>query len=715
VPRGPVYILGISGLYHDAAAALLCDGEIVAAAQQERFSRRKGDPSFPLDAARYCLREGGIDATRLEAVALHEKPWLHLERVLESALATAPRGLGAFALGMPRFLGEKLGLAQQLRRELGWRGAPLYVAHHESHMAAAFYPSPFQRAAILTVDGVGEWATCTWGWGDGAELKVGAEVCFPHSIGLLYSSVTAYLGFQVNSGEYKVMGLAPYGEPRYVQPLLEDVVDLRPDGSFRLNLDFFDYPSGLAMTSARFHQRFGGPPRAPEHALEQRHRDLARSVQAVTEEVLLRMARHAHHETGMDALVLGGGVALNAVANGRLAREGPFSRVWVQPAPGDAGSALGCALAAWHRYLGEPRRADGARDQMRGAYLGPKFEVEEARRALDELGARYREIEREAVAGWVADRLADGRVVALFQGRMEFGPRALGARSILADPRPASMRDRLNERIKRREPFRPFAPAILSERARDYFELSSESPYMLFVHPAKTDALEAVTHVDGSARVQTVDGAHNARFRQVIEAFEARTGCPAVLNTSFNLRDEPIVCTPEDAARCFAAGGIDALAVENLVLELADQPAFAPRPPLDRWAIPRRLRRFALGLGAASGFAGLWGAWRPGAVLDARRLALLGLTLGLLGLMALAPRALRGPERAFSAVARGLGDLAARMVLAAFFVAGVTPLGLLRRLFGSDVMGARRAPDEGSYWRAPAPDPRGRERYRQRF
>ena len=715
--RGPTHILGISALYHDAAAALLRDGEVVAAAQEERFSRCKGDPSFPVQAARYCLREAGIAPSQLAAVVLHEKPWLHLERVLESSLCFAPRGLRSFVRGMPRFLGEKLGLARLVRRELGWRGDPLYATHHESHMAAAFYPSPFERAAILTVDGVGEWATGTWGWGEGAELHVGGEMCFPHSLGLLYSAVTAYLGFRVNSGEYKVMGLGPYGEPRFVQALLDEVVDLRPDGSFRLDLGFFDYPSGLAMTSPRFHRRFGGAPRRAEQPIEQRHRDLARSLQAVTEEVLLRMARHAQRETGLDALVLGGGVALNAVANGRLAREGPFARLWIQPAAGDAGSALGCAWAVWHRCFGNARRADGEHDQMRGGYLGPAYGPSEVRAALEHLGARYRELAPDAVPAWIADQLDAGRIVGLLQGRMELGPRALGARSILADPRPAAMRERLNERIKRREPFRPFAPAVLHDRAGDYFDLVGQSPYMLFVHPARTDALAAVTHVDGTARVQTVDGVHQPHFRRVIEAFAARTGCPVLLNTSFNLREEPIVCTPEDAVRCFVSGGLDALALESFVLELGEQPSLPPdvRSGGGRRATVRELRRFAASLGAAALLAALWGVWRAGFVLGPLKLGLLGTAAVLLGVLWLAPGALRPLERALGLVSRAVGLGAARAVLGLFFVLVLTPVGLLRRLLGADPMGRRPAPPDGSYWRPPDGDSRGVERYRQRF
>ena len=592
--KDPVHILGISAFYHDAAAALVRDGQVVAAAQEERFTRVKGDASFPAHAVRYCLREAGIGIGDLDHVAYYEKPWLHFERLVETYLAVAPRGLASFLKAMPVWLGEKLFLKRLLRKELGWAGSLLFAEHHESHLASAFYPSPFERAAILTVDGVGEWATTTWGRGEGDAIHVGAELHFPHSLGLLYSAFTYWLGFKVNSGEYKVMGLAPYGEPKYVDAIFRELVDLRDDGSFRLNMAYFDYAHGLRMTGAAFDRLFGAPARGGEAQLTQLHMDVARSLQAVTEEVLLRMARHVHAQTGMKQLCLAGGVALNCVANGRILREGPFDDVWIQPAAGDAGGAVGCALAAWHGYLGQPRTADGRTDAMKGAYLGPAYGSEAIRAWLDGVGAKYRVLAPDAVADAAAGVIADGKVLGYFQGRLEFGPRALGARSILGDARSPTMQSVMNLKIKYRESFRPFAPAVLVDSNADYFELDRPSPYMLLVaqvqarrrrevpddeklwgidkvKAARSD-VPAVTHVDGSARVQTVDGVHNGPFAEVLRALQAKTGCACVINTSFNVRGEPIVCTPEDAYRCFMNTEMDFLLMEDVLLDKRDQP-----------------------------------------------------------------------------------------------------------------------------------------------
>ncbi len=613
------YVLGLSAFYHDAAACLVADGAIVAAAQEERFTRVKGDAAFPAHAAAYCLRHAGVTVDDLACVAFYDKPLLKFERILETYLAMAPRGFRSFRAAGPLWAKEKLFTDRDVRLALGTlgggaragRGTPydgdvLYAEHHESHAASAFFPSPFERAAVLTVDGVGEWATASIARGDGTDLEILAELRWPDSLGLLYSAFTAYTGFRVNSGEYKVMGLAPYGTPRYVRTILDHLIDLRDDGSFTLDQRYFDYRGGLRMTSDAFHALFGGPPRAPESALTQRDMDLARSVQDVCEEVMLRLARTAHRETGLDALCLAGGVALNCVANGRILREGPFRALWVQPAAGDAGGALGAATLAWHRALGgargrpmhrsgadaaTPRGAGaddgGAHDAMGGAYLGPSYDDAEIAAALDAFGAVYERVAPEELPARGAALLAAGGVVGWFSGRMEFGPRSLGARSILADPRDPRMQSTINMRVKGREGFRPFAPSVLREHAHAWFELDVDSPYMMLVAPvaaAHRSDVPAVTHVDGSARVQTVDAAAHPAFHALLTAFHARTGCPILVNTSFNVRGEPIVCTPADAYRCFMQTGLDHLVIGPYVLAKSRQPAWtAPvvPPPLD--------------------------------------------------------------------------------------------------------------------------------------
>ena len=589
-------VLGISAYYHDAAAALLVEGRVVAAAQEERFTRKKGDPSFPTQAIAACLERAGLSLADVDHVAFYEKPWLHFERLLETYLAFAPRGLPSFLRAMPIWLSKKLFLRRVIKKELSWDREILFTGHHEAHMAAAFYPSPYERAAVLTVDGVGEWATTSFGRGRDASIEPLGELRFPHSLGLLYSAFTAYLGFRVNFGEYKLMGLAPYGEPRFADLILGRLVDLKEDGSFRLDMRFFDFAVGARSTNARFHQLFGGPPRAPEAPLEQRHMDVARSIQVVTEEIMLRLARHVHAITGEARLVLAGGVALNCVANGRILREGPFEELWIQPAAGDAGSSLGAALAVWHRLLERPRAANGRDDAMQGAYLGPACPEDDIRALLQGLGARWRELTEEDLCAEIARHVDEQRVVGLFQGPMEFGPRALGNRSILGDARSPDMQSTMNLKIKYRESFRPFAPVTLLSRADDTFTLDRPSPYMLLVAPlrdarrrALTDEeraltglarlrvsrseLPAITHVDDSARVQTVDGAHNPRLHAVLRAFEARTGEGTLINTSFNVRGEPIVCTPEDALRCFMATEMDVLVLERFVILKSEQPA----------------------------------------------------------------------------------------------------------------------------------------------
>jgi len=600
-----MYILGLSAYYHDSAAALLQDGEIVAAVQEERLSRKKHDPRFPALAIRACLDEAGISLDSVSDIVFYDKPLLKFERLLETYLACAPRGLASFLVSMPTWLKEKLYLKSVLRRALGALMPPSgkelpplrFAEHHQSHAASAFFPSPFERAAVLCLDGVGEWASTSVWLGEGNQVTPKWEIDFPHSLGLLYSAMTYFAGFKVNSGEYKLMGLAPYGEPRFVEPILRKLLDLKDDGTFRLDMRYFDFACGLTMTNRHFARLFGGPPRRPEGVITQREMDLARSMQVVTEEIVLRLGRTVHRELGTEHLCLAGGVALNCVANGRLLREGPFRDIWIQPAAGDAGGALGAALACWHQYHGKPRQPKSP-DAMRGAYLGPRCGREQIKAHLDSVGAIYRELDDTALAAEVADLLAGEAVVGWFQGRMEFGPRALGARSILGDPRSPRMQSTMNLKIKHRESFRPFAPAVLAEHLHEYFELDRASPYMLIVAPLRQElrlsptpeqgelrgldklkaprsALPAVTHVDYSARVQTVHDETNPRFAALVRAFHARTGCPVLVNTSFNVRGEPIVGSPQDAYRCFMRTDMDYLAMENFLLDKRQQPALA--------------------------------------------------------------------------------------------------------------------------------------------
>jgi len=592
----PQFILGISAYYHDSAACLLRDGEILAAAQEERFTRKKGDDAFPKHAVDYCLRTAGISTKDLTFVGFYDKPLLKFERILESYLGVAPKGFLQFLKAGPLWLKEKLFLDRQLHDALvGYPNEILYAEHHESHAASAFFPSPFDEAAIVTMDGVGEWATAAIGVGRGNEIKLLRELRWPDSLGLLYSAFTYATGFKVNSGEYKVMGLAPYGRPIYVQRIYDHLMDLQEDGSFRLNQKYFNYLTGLTMTNGAFEELFDGPPREPESKLTQREMDLARSVQDVCEEVMLRMVRSAHRETGLERLCLAGGVALNCVGNGRILREGPFKEIWIQPAAGDAGGALGVAQLIWHRHCKQPRATTNGRDQMRGAYLGPAFSDAEIEAFLRGQGAVYERLERQELLQRVAGIMADEKIVGWFNGRMEFGPRALGNRSILGDPRSPRMQAQMNIKIKFREGFRPFAPSVLRERVHDYFELDCDSPYMLLVAPVqpsrrialtaeqqqlwgidllnipKSD-IPAVTHVDYSARIQTVSHDTNPDYYDLIEEFERQTGCGVVVNTSFNVRGEPIVCTPQDAYRCFMRTHIDVLVLGPFVVEKTKQP-----------------------------------------------------------------------------------------------------------------------------------------------
>lgn len=589
-----VRILGISAYYHDAAAALVEDGEIVAATQEERFTRIKGDASLPHHAIGYCLEAAGIDLEALDHVVFYEQPLWKFDRLLTSYLATAPWGLRSFLAAMPVWLTQKLWLTRHIAREMGWPGPIACCTHHLAHAASAFYPSPLEEAAILTVDGVGEWSTATWGIGRGAQITLRQSQRFPNSLGLLYSAFTSYCGFKINSGEYKLMGLAPYGQPQYVDLILRHLVHLYEDGSLLLNQHYFDYAGGLAMTNRRFHRLCGGPPRTPEGPIEPRHMDLAASVQAVLEEALLRQARYVHRCCGLRNLVLAGGVALNCVATGRLLREGPFERLWTQPAAGDAGGALGAALWLWHAQLGQPRIAPQP-DGMRGALLGPDIPPasEDDDAMLRRLGAVWETLPDEALIQRIVEALVAGKVVALARGRMEYGPRALGARSVLADPRLPHMQSHLNQKIKFRESFRPFAPIVLAEDTQHYFDLRQDSPYMLLVASVRPERLRplpadgprglallkfprsdipAVTHVDGSARIQTVDAQRHPFLHALLSRYRERTGCSVLVNTSFNVRGEPIVLSVEDAYRCFMATEIDCLVVGNRFLERTQQP-----------------------------------------------------------------------------------------------------------------------------------------------
>ena len=594
-------VLGISAFYHDSAAALIADGRIVAAAQEERFTRKKFDADYPRHAIEYCLNAGGVTLADVDYVAFYDKPFLKFERLLETYLTFSPRGFRSFRMALPLWLREKLFLKSLLASELkalepkfDWDKRLAFSEHHLSHAASAFYPSPFQRAAVLTMDGVGEWATTSAGVGNGHELKIQKEINFPHSLGLLYAAFTYYTGFKVNSGEYKVMGLAPYGAPKYAQLIYDNLIDLKPDGSFRLNLDYFNYCTGLTMTNERFDALFDGPPRMPAAPLEQRHMDLAASIQAVIEEAVLRLTRSLAEETGEANLCLAGGVALNCVANGKVLRDGRFENIWVQPAAGDSGGALGAALTIYHLYADRPRTVANTPDGMAGSYLGPEFDDGETQTRLKAAGARYAIVPRDQLLERTAHALADGKAVGWFQGRMEFGPRALGNRSILADPRDPQMQKKLNLKVKYRESFRPFAPSVLREHVSEWFNIDADSPYMLMVAPVHErhrremtgeeqrlfgidklnvprSSIPAVTHVDYSARVQTVHRETNPLYHDLISHFHALTGCPVLVNTSFNVRSEPIVCTPEDAFRCFMGSEIDVLAAGNCYLVKDEQ------------------------------------------------------------------------------------------------------------------------------------------------
>ncbi|OGH05864.1 MAG: hypothetical protein A2W22_02745 [Candidatus Levybacteria bacterium RBG_16_35_11] len=587
-------ILGISAFYHDSAACLVQDGQIVSAAQEERFTRKKHDSSFPINAIRFCLQNSKLSANDLDYVAFYDKPFLKFERILETYLSYAPRGIKSFIKAIPLWIKQKIWMKELIKKELGYEGKIIFTEHHESHAAAAFFPSPFQEAAFLTMDGVGEWATTSYGIGKDNNIQIKAEIHFPHSLGLLYSAFTYYTGFKVNSGEYKVMGLAPYGEPKYKDIIFSELMDLKEDGSFRMNMKYFNYCAGLTMTNGKFDKLFDGPPRKPESPLTQREMDIARSVQEVTEEVMLRMARYVKKETGQKNLCLAGGVALNCVGNGKILREGIFDNIWIQPSAGDAGNALGVALFAWYQYLENNRIADNKKDFQQGSYLGPEFKNDYISDYLKKNNIPYIELTDYEIPERIADLIAQENVVGWFEGRMEFGPRALGSRSIIGDARSPKMQEVMNLKIKFRESFRPFAPSVIIEKVSDYFELDRESPYMLLVAPVRKEirremteeeqqlfgldklhirrsTVPAITHIDYSARIQTVDKETNPLYHKMISKFYEKYGCAVIINTSFNVRGEPIVCTPEDAFRCFMRTNMDYLIMGNFLLDKKDQ------------------------------------------------------------------------------------------------------------------------------------------------
>jgi carbamoyltransferase len=735
-------ILGLSCFYHDSAAAVLVDGRLVAAAQEERFTRIKHDPGFPAHAIDAVLATAGLRPADIDMVVFHEKPLLKFDRVLDTTMAVAPRGLKRWGRSLPSWFAEKLRVEDMAARHLGGARPFVYAQHHESHAASAFFLSPWEEAAVLTCDGVGEWATNTIGHGQGRRLQLLQELRFPHSLGLLYSAFTQYLGFKVNNGEYKVMGLAPYGTPRFADVIRAHLLHLHDDGSYRLQLEYFDFLHGDSTINERFADLFGVRPRAPEGPTEQVHMDLARSIQAVTEDVVMAQARHAVATTGCRRLVMAGGVALNSVANGKLVASGVVDDLWVQPAAGDAGGAVGAALVAWHHHLGRERTPlpDGARDGMAGAYLGPAFTAEDVTEALQAHGLHGEQLEPTALHERVAALIDDGAVVGWVQGRMEFGPRALGHRSILADPRRAANQPRVNAKIKFREGFRPFAPAVLAEHAAAWFSLDRPSPYMLLVVPvadaqrkpvAPEDAgkqgldllwvdrstIPAVTHVDFSARVQTVHRDTSPRFAALLDAFHARTGCPVLLNTSFNLRGEPIVATPYHAARTFLASGMDALVLgDTLVLRPPDTPptGAVPAPPVK--ARPPRteeeLRVFGVGGGALVALLMAlqlaWGHTTVGALLGA-------LALALAAPGAFAPERLRSTERVFAAVGRRIGHVNGLVLLGALHILVVTPLSALRRAVSGDPLLDRRPELVGGTWRPAVHDPDATTRYERMF
>ena len=737
-------ILGISGLYHDAAAAVVVDGEIRAAAQEERFTRIKHDWRFPKQAIDYCLFEAGLEDREIDFVAFYDKPLLKFDRLTETWLDAAPLGFPLFAHTVPAWLQQRLHVGRSIRKHLGhrYRRQPIYLQHHQSHAASAYFPSPFSQAAILTLDGVGEWATTTWGVGEGNRIEIKQELRFPHSIGLLYSAFTAYCGFRVNDGEYKLMGLAPLGEPKYVDAILDHLIDLKADGSFRLDMSYFSFCHQVRMTSEKFHRLFGNPPRQPRAEITQHHKDLAASIQAVVEEIVLRLARTIHQTTEESHLCMEGGVALNCVANGRLAREGPFEKIWIQPAAGDAGGALGAALFVWHQLLGNDRQ-EAATDHQRGSLLGPAFSDDQMRAALDSHGANYQHHPSDEALTWhVAGLLNEGNCVGWMQGRMEFGPRALGSRSILADPRDEKMQRTLNHKIKFRESFRPFAPAVLAEDAGQHFDVTTntESPYMLLTVPVAEchrSSLPAVTHVDDSARVQTVDRQRNELFHQLLSHFKALTGVGVIVNTSFNVRDEPIVCTPADAWRCFMASGLDVLAMGRFVLLKDEQTTTAAGQGGQNFAVPSHNRvgepslpiaalhtqpsRFTLGIFGmllSSVLALLsWNLWSQFSIDNATSIPAIvtGFAVVAAGVIVscFRPRWLHWPYRALMLLTFPLRYLLSMAALGCVYFLVLTPTALLFRICGRTSLERQREQGRESYFSESQPPPQKSSYFRQ--
>jgi len=739
-----MYILGISAFYHDSAACLVRDGEILAAAQEERFTRKKHDHNFPSNAVDYCLKHAGITVDELDFVAFYDKPLLTFERLLETYIDYAPKGLRSFLKAMPVWLKEKLWTRENIAKALNYEGKILFTEHHESHAASAFFPSPFESAAVVTMDGVGEWATTSYGFGRGNELHLQKELRFPHSIGLLYSAFTYYLGFKVNSGEYKVMGLAPYGEPRYTKQILDNLVELHEDGSVRLNMKYFNFAAGLTMTNAAFDELFGEPRREPESELRQIHLDLARSVQEVTELAMVKIARYVQKETGEKNLCLAGGVALNCVGNGRILREKIFENIWIQPAAGDAGGALGAALSVWYQYLGNERGA--VKSQSNGKknyYLGPQFTNDEITSFLDSVGANYQKLPRTEINETVAKHLADEKVVGWFQGRMEFGPRALGGRSILGDARSPKMQTQMNLKIKFRESFRPFAPSVLREKVVDYFELETDSPYMLLVAPVREDlriemteseqklfgieklnlrrsTIPAVTHIDYSARIQTVESAESPAYHGLISAFDELTGCPIVVNTSFNVRGEPIVCSPQDAYRCFMKTEMDFLVMEDILLDKRAQNGNlsaeyieekTPKTVETQQVTNKQARNTALVVAAVLFLIAAWQFYRS------RETAAIVLA-SLSAIFALTGIFLPKPAKVFHIywmkLAMFLGHINSIILLTLLFYLMFVPYNLISRIIGRDPL-QRRGKKGASNWTERETTRQSKERFERLF
>ncbi|HEY0461959.1 MAG TPA: SxtJ family membrane protein [Pyrinomonadaceae bacterium] len=739
-----MYILGISAFYHDSAACLVRDGEILAAAQEERFTRKKHDERFPSNAVEYCLKHAGITIADVDLVAFYDKPLLTFERLLETYIDYAPRGLKSFLKAMPVWLKDKLWTRENIAKALNYEGKILFTEHHESHAASAFFPSPFESAAVVTMDGVGEWATTSYGYGRGNELHLLKELHFPHSIGLLYSAFTYYLGFKVNSGEYKVMGLAPYGEPRYREQILDELVELHEDGSVRLNMKYFNFAAGLTMTNAAFEKLFGEPRRQPESELRQIHLDLARSVQEVTELAMVKIARHVQHETGEKNLCLAGGVALNCVGNGRILRASIFENIWIQPAAGDAGGAVGAALSVWYQYLGNER--DAAKSQYlsgrKNYYLGPNFTNDEITDFLDSVGANYQRLPRGAVYETAAAALADEKVVGWFQGRMEFGPRALGGRSILGDARSSRMQSQMNLKIKYRESFRPFAPSILREKVSEFFELETDSPYMLLVAPVRENlrlaltedeqklfgieklnlrrsTIPAVTHIDYSARIQTVNADESPAYHGLISAFENLTGCPLLVNTSFNVRGEPIVCTPRDAYNCFMKTEMDFLVMEDIILDKRAQNGNLPllaaveeeKTSEIEQVTNKQARSTAFVVGAVLFLIGAWNFYRAR---ETAAIIFVGLSAVFVLMGTFLPVAAKFFHVYWMKLARFLGHINSIILLTALFYLVFVPYNLISRIIGRDPLRRRAKRGESNWTKRPATR-QSKERFERLF